>query len=77
MTPVRILLAALLAATGHAGASVLVAILGFTAWVLRTVLPVLPQVMAGAVALALAVAIPLTIRSVIAFKPYRPGAVTW
>lgn len=71
----RILTAAALAATGHAGASVLVAVLAFAAWVLRTILPVLPQVMAVSVGVALAVMIPLTVRSVLAL-PLRRPAVT-
>lgn len=69
ITPVRILLAAALALTGHAGASVLFAVLAFTGWMLRTLLPVLPQVLAVSVGVALAVMIPLTVRSVLAFKP--------
>lgn len=69
ITPVRILLAAALAATGHAGASALIAVLTCAAWLVRALLPVLPQVMAVSVGVALAVMIPLTVRSVLAFKP--------
>lgn len=65
----RILIAAAFAVTGHAGASVLIAVLAFTGWALRTLLPVFPQVMAVSVGIALLVMIPVTVRSVLAFKP--------
>lgn len=75
MTPVRIFFAAALAATGHAGASVLIAVLSFAAWAVRNVLPVAPQLFLAAVLSALAVLVPLTVRSVLAF-PLRRPAVT-
>lgn len=64
ITPVRVLLAAALAATGHAGACVLIAVLTCTTCVVRTLLPVLPQIAIAGVALAVMILCCLAARSI-------------
>lgn len=61
---IRILLAVALAATGHVGASVLVAILAASAGLVRAVLPVLPQLSAAGLGAAVIVMAYLVFRSV-------------
>ncbi|HZR50082.1 MAG TPA: hypothetical protein VFB06_11240 [Streptosporangiaceae bacterium] len=61
---IRVLLAAMLAATGHAGASVLVAVLVIAARLARVLLPVLPQLAVAVPAVAIVLTGLLAFRAV-------------
>lgn len=70
----RILAAAVLASTGHAGASALVAVLLIAARVIRTLLPVLPQLTVTGVLLAIVLLLAVVLKaSRFRSSPYPRG----
>lgn len=70
---IRILLAVAIAATGHAGAAVLMAVITVTGWLARTLLPVLPVVLAVCLPAAIAAVAALTVRELRGRPLFRPA----